>query len=74
MKSLIAEFKSRVLNRGTLMAIGAYVIGQLLSHNIIHTTQLAVGVQTLINDVINLLVLAGFLNNAGIGKGFKDVE
>jgi uncharacterized membrane protein len=70
---MINQLKGRLLNRGTLAALAAFIIAQLLAHGIIHTTGLASGIQELINDVLNILVFSGIINNAGIGKGYTDV-
>lgn len=73
MKLLLAELKKRFVNRATLAAVAAYLIGKAIVLGYI-PVELAEGVQSTVNFALDVLVFAGILNNAGLGKGFKDVE
>jgi hypothetical protein len=71
MKALLAEAKKRLLNRATLAAVAAFLIGKAITLGYI-PNELGDGALSTINYVLDVLVFAGILNNAGLGKGFKD--
>lgn len=74
MKLMLKELKKRFLNRATLAAIAAYLIGKAFALGYIPNIELANGLQELVSVALDVLVVGGILNNAGLGKGFKDNE
>ncbi|MFB5568605.1 hypothetical protein ACE41F_26585 [Bacillus cereus] len=72
MKAHAKELTRRFLNRGTLLAVSAFAVKQALAAGYIPTQEVADSILVLVDWGLNGLVIAGFVNNAGHGTGFRD--
>jgi uncharacterized membrane protein len=73
MRRLLKVLRQRFYNYGTLTAVVAFVLNQLLAAEVIDATALG-KYQQIAEYVLYVLVIAGFLNNPTSGKGFKDTK
>lgn len=72
MKAHAKELAKRFLNKGTLLAVSALVVKQALAAGYIPTQEVADSIMTVVDWGLNAAMVAGFINNAGIGAGFRD--
>lgn len=71
MKAVIKELKRRFFNYASLVAVTSFVFSILLSAGVIDAP-MADKWQELVEYGLYALVMAGILNNAGVGKGLRD--
>ncbi|WP_412036388.1 hypothetical protein [Bacillus pacificus] len=62
----------RLMNRGTLLALVAFLVKQGLAYGYIPTQEVADSIVTLADWATTGLIALGVINNASIGKGFSD--
>ncbi|MEI5921028.1 hypothetical protein WBU96_28250 [Bacillus albus] len=66
------KLKPRLLNRGTLLALVAFLVKQGLAYGYIPTQEVADSIVTLADWATTGLIALGVINNASIGTGFGD--
>ncbi|PFQ72425.1 hypothetical protein COK15_28215 [Bacillus cereus] len=62
----------RLMNRGTLLALVAFLVKQGLAYGYIPTQEVADSIVTLADWATTGLIALGVINNASVGKGFSD--
>ncbi|ABY46817.1 hypothetical protein [Bacillus mycoides] len=62
----------RLMNRGTLLALVAFLVKQGLAYGYIPTQEVADSIVTLADWGLTGLIAMGVINNASVGKGFSD--
>ncbi|WP_431819276.1 hypothetical protein LWL40_27530 (plasmid) [Bacillus thuringiensis] len=60
------------MNRGTLLALVAFLVKQGLAYGYIPTQEVADSIVTLADWATTGLIALGVLNNASVGKGLSD--
>lgn len=71
-KAGFRKLKLRLLNRGTLLALVAFLVKQGLAYGYIPTQEVADSIVTLADWATTGLIALGVINNASIGTGFGD--
>lgn len=71
-KAGFRKLKTRLLNRGTLLALVAFLVKQGLAYGYIPTQDVADSIVTLADWATTGLIALGVINNASIGTGFGD--
>ncbi|MEC3196784.1 hypothetical protein P9Z84_29485 [Bacillus cereus] len=71
-KVFFRKLKLRLLNRGTLLALVAFLVKQGLAYGYIPTQEVADSIVTVADWVTTGLIALGVINNASIGTGFGD--
>ncbi|MCH5476704.1 hypothetical protein L4A40_26840 [Bacillus cereus] len=71
-KFLFKKIGLRLTNRGTVLALAAFLVKQGLSSGVIPTQEVADSILVLADWATTALIALGILNNASIGKGLSD--
>ncbi|MEK4697784.1 hypothetical protein MKX31_28050 [Bacillus sp. FSL M8-0063] len=71
-KVFFRKLKLRLLNKGTLLALVAFLVKQGLAYGYISTQEVADSIVTLADWLTTGLIALGVINNASIGTGFGD--
>ncbi|QWI73309.1 hypothetical protein ER45_030640 (plasmid) [Bacillus mycoides] len=71
-KFLFKKIGLRLTNRGTVLALAAFLVKQGLAYDVIPTQEIADSILVLADWATTALIALGVLNNASIGKGISD--
>lgn len=71
-KLYFRKLKARLLNKGTLLALVAFLVKQGLAYGYIPTQEVADSIVTLADWLTTVLIGLGVINNASIGSGYGD--